>query len=258
LPRPFQGIEEAAQELRKHLISSLLSVCQNKEEELRHAADVVNARREETNVQLIELVQQLEVDRDFIIEATSRRCQELVESLQRVAGEKGASLEAQQKALAEKADSLMQSRVAAEGVVKRLNPSEKPLELVKTCLGLIDRMGPIINANVITKPVSEANLRVVLSPLEEVVGKIMSRGWVGPHEVDSSETPLSSLILTTEDHHMTMLEAFLDFFAGKRFRCLYRASTDGWDPQSFHSKCDNQGPTVVLLKTSNSASIFGG
>ena len=37
---------------------------------------------------------------------------------------------------------------------------------------------------------------------------------------------------------------------------LYRASRDGWAASSFHSCCDNKGPTVTVIKSGNY--IFGG
>ena len=37
---------------------------------------------------------------------------------------------------------------------------------------------------------------------------------------------------------------------------LYRASSNGWAASSFHSYCDNKGPTVTVVKSGNY--IFGG
>ena len=38
---------------------------------------------------------------------------------------------------------------------------------------------------------------------------------------------------------------------------LYRASDHGWQPEDFHSKCDNNGPTISLFK-SKQGDCFGG
>ena len=38
---------------------------------------------------------------------------------------------------------------------------------------------------------------------------------------------------------------------------LYRASRDGWYAKDFHSRCDNQGPTLALVQTAT-AFVFGG
>ncbi|RGB33208.1 hypothetical protein C1646_704998 [Rhizophagus diaphanus] len=42
------------------------------------------------------------------------------------------------------------------------------------------------------------------------------------------------------------------------FNLLYRASKDGNTPATFHAKCDNKGPTIVIVKISNSEKIVGG
>jgi hypothetical protein len=42
-----------------------------------------------------------------------------------------------------------------------------------------------------------------------------------------------------------------------KFNLLYRASTDGYDTNIFHSKCDNKGPTVFVARLSNNNRIGG-
>ena len=42
-----------------------------------------------------------------------------------------------------------------------------------------------------------------------------------------------------------------------KFTLLYRASTDGFDTKIFHSKCDNKGPTVFVVKLANNNRIGG-
>ena len=42
------------------------------------------------------------------------------------------------------------------------------------------------------------------------------------------------------------------------FDLLYRASRDGNTAASFHRKCDNKGPTIVIAKITNSQQIVGG
>jgi hypothetical protein len=41
------------------------------------------------------------------------------------------------------------------------------------------------------------------------------------------------------------------------FNVLHQASTHGFQASTFHQRCDNQGPTLVLVKSTN-GSIFGG
>jgi len=58
------------------------------------------------------------------------------------------------------------------------------------------------------------------------------------------------------DDHMDQLESWIGT-GPKTFRLLYSLSRDGCGPQSFHSKCDNQGPTVTVLYTPQ-GSVYGG
>ncbi|CAG8807692.1 17935_t:CDS:2, partial [Cetraspora pellucida] len=43
-----------------------------------------------------------------------------------------------------------------------------------------------------------------------------------------------------------------------KFTSLYNSYSDGWTPQSFHSKCNNQGPTIVITKIKNTTLLMGG
>ena len=63
-----------------------------------------------------------------------------------------------------------------------------------------------------------------------------------------------SVILTTEEHR-SVLSGWLPQQDGK-WQLLMRASQDGFQAQTFHSKCDNKGPTVTIVKSGNN--IFGG
>ena len=42
-----------------------------------------------------------------------------------------------------------------------------------------------------------------------------------------------------------------------KWKLLYRASEHGYTAKSFHECCDDQGPTLVLIKSSEGC-IFGG
>ncbi|CAG8768375.1 12730_t:CDS:1, partial [Acaulospora morrowiae] len=43
-----------------------------------------------------------------------------------------------------------------------------------------------------------------------------------------------------------------------KFKLIYRASRDGFGIENFHKKCDEKGPTVVVIKAHNSEKIIGG
>jgi len=58
-----------------------------------------------------------------------------------------------------------------------------------------------------------------------------------------------SEILTNENHR-SVLKGCLPSQEGK-WRLLFRASRDGFEAAAFHSKCDNKGPTVTIVKSGN-------
>ena len=64
---------------------------------------------------------------------------------------------------------------------------------------------------------------------------------------------LSSSIIKDEVH-MSSLTSWLP--SGASFSLLYRASADGATPADFHRCCDNKGPTLVVIKSSEN--VCGG
>ena len=62
-----------------------------------------------------------------------------------------------------------------------------------------------------------------------------------------------SVILTNEEHRR-VLKTWLPI--KREWRLLFRASRDGFAALAFHSKCDNKGPTVTVVKSGGN--IFGG
>ena len=69
-----------------------------------------------------------------------------------------------------------------------------------------------------------------------------------------TEIFLESEILTNEEHKR-VLKDWLSSLQGK-WRLLFRASRDGFESETFHSKCDDLGPTITIVKSGNN--IFGG
>jgi len=58
------------------------------------------------------------------------------------------------------------------------------------------------------------------------------------------------------EDHMDQLEAWIDS-GPKTFNLLYSITRDGCGPGAFHSKCDNEGPTVTVLYNPK-GSVYGG
>lgn len=47
-----------------------------------------------------------------------------------------------------------------------------------------------------------------------------------------------------------------EWLPGKTYKLLYRATRDGFTALAFHTKCDNQGPTVTVITSGKN--VFGG
>ena len=69
----------------------------------------------------------------------------------------------------------------------------------------------------------------------------------------ATEPFAESEILTQE--HAKMLLGMVPYKSGK-WRLLFRASRDGFAAESFHSKCDDKGPTLTAVRSGSF--LFGG
>ena len=72
---------------------------------------------------------------------------------------------------------------------------------------------------------------------------------------DNSTSFAESVILTNEEHRR-VLKGWLPEGLGGKWYLLFRASRDGFRASTFHSQCDNKGPTVTIVKSGEN--IFGG
>ena len=66
---------------------------------------------------------------------------------------------------------------------------------------------------------------------------------------------VGSVILTNEEHRR-ILKGWLPEGLVGEWRLLFRASRDGFAAATFHSKCDNKGPTITVVQSAGN--IFGG
>jgi len=69
-------------------------------------------------------------------------------------------------------------------------------------------------------------------------------------------TNIDSIILTGRDQIKDLI-TICDFQISKKFILIYRASQDGFKAKDFHSKCDKQPNTLILIKSKH-GNIFGG
>ena len=70
------------------------------------------------------------------------------------------------------------------------------------------------------------------------------------------DEPFRESTILTNVEHRKILKAWLPRAMVGEWHLLFRASRDGFAASTFHSKCDNKGPTVTVVKSG--ANIFGG
>ena len=77
-------------------------------------------------------------------------------------------------------------------------------------------------------------------------------------EVETSkEESIDSSILLESGRAQEFSEEIYKWCECKKFELLFRGTRDGMTANEFHRKCDNQGPTITLIKN-NKDHIFGG
>ena len=70
------------------------------------------------------------------------------------------------------------------------------------------------------------------------------------------DEPFRESTILTNVEHRKILKTWLPGAMVGEWRLLFRASRDGFAASTFHSKCDNKGATVTVVKSG--ANIFGG
>ena len=68
---------------------------------------------------------------------------------------------------------------------------------------------------------------------------------------------IDSNILNNVEKVDEYLKKLYEWTGYKKMELIYRGTRDGSDSQTFHNKCDNQGPTIILCKNEKD-NIFGG
>ena len=70
------------------------------------------------------------------------------------------------------------------------------------------------------------------------------------------DEPFRESTILTNVEYRKILKGWLSEVLVGEWRLLFRASRDGFAASAFHSKCDNKGPTITVVKSD--ANIFGG
>ena len=75
-------------------------------------------------------------------------------------------------------------------------------------------------------------------------------------KVGTPDEPFRESTILTNVEHRKILKGWLPKAMVGEWRLLFRALRDGFAASAFHTKCDNKGPTVTVVKSG--ANIFGG
>ncbi|RIA83593.1 BTB/POZ domain-containing protein [Glomus cerebriforme] len=74
-----------------------------------------------------------------------------------------------------------------------------------------------------------------------------------------------SVLINKAQNHLALFASWIDkeevnfgTSIPYKFNLLYRASRDGFTITEFHNKCDNKGPTIMIIKITGSKQIIGG
>ena len=89
----------------------------------------------------------------------------------------------------------------------------------------------------------------ICSIYNDIIGQ-----WTDIHKIKTLN--YDSIILKDLEKKNIFLQKMLEWTGYKKMELIYRGTRDGRTSKNFHDKCDNQGPTISLLK--NDKSIFGG
>jgi len=88
-------------------------------------------------------------------------------------------------------------------------------------------------------------------------GSILEAADIFRNDPQAYEFGLSSGLIYLEPEELNFLKSKLLTVSKEIGDVLYIASRDGDDASSFHSACDNKGPTIVIVQTTSGA-VFGG
>ena len=110
---------------------------------------------------------------------------------------------------------------------------------------------------------SENNTNYLINNLEKMTNyevricsiyKDVTGNWTQLFKI---KTSIDSVILNESEKKKEFLNKLCEWSGYNKMELLYRGTRDGSESNIFHNKCDNQGPTICLIKNDKD-NIFGG
>ena len=140
--------------------------------------------------------------------------------------------------------------------------NDKSLSLINNCIDIENNIKYIIeiNNNVIKHTSTDIKVNF-FSESEKLLNEINNFGKI-IHINDTEDTfenILKKSKIVENEEQIKMLKDWLPYNNKNNIKCklLYDAKRDGDDVSIFHSKCDNKGPTLTIISTSDNKKIGG-
>jgi hypothetical protein len=139
---------------------------------------------------------------------------------------------------------------------------EKRLDLMRNTLKAIQNMKEEINAQVsiiVTNKLKAIDLRCKDHHLKTLPRDFLEEQSDAPLPIQSMGLQDLSTIGAVKERKTNMIEEFVYSRLGGEvsLELLFRGSRDGFGADIFHSKCDSQGPTLLLVETTDGKTVGG-
>ena len=110
------------------------------------------------------------------------------------------------------------------------------------------------NNYIITNLINDTNYEVrIYSKYNDIIGLYSQIQKIKTLEIEN----IDSIILKESNKNKELLLKLYDWIGNKKMELIFRGTRDGMTGTSFHNKCDNQGPTITLVRNLK-GNIFGG
>ena len=94
-----------------------------------------------------------------------------------------------------------------------------------------------------------------IEEIKKIINTIKEKEEKEKERIKNNDLYKSTIIKDEEE--IKLLSDWINENKEKKFKLLYKLSLDGDSIETFHKKCDNKGPTLIIIKTTKNY-IFGG
>ena len=195
-----------------------------------------------------------------IYEKVSQNKEEIQTKIQKIFTKIRNEINNREDLLLKEVEEIFSKTYFGEEIIKQ---GEKLISLINDCLDIENNINEInrINGN-INKYNDLTEVKVILYPKEDdtqFVKLIETINNFGNLYKSNDSLLVSSIINIDNDKQILIIKWIEEKInkKGPQFKLIFRMSKDGYDCNDFHKYCDNQGPTLILIQTTNNK-IFGG